>query len=85
MSQCPILKFRNKIQSGVKKYGCMVPYVSGEGLAYAYSVGIEKSFGAPEVIVFALSGEMGHFVVNEYMRRVKEGSGFSICSTPAGS
>ena len=76
MSQCLIKKFRNEMQRNVKKYGCSVVGIQGGGLSYVYSVGIGKSFGAPEVIVFALSAEMSHFVINEYITRVKEGEQF---------
>jgi hypothetical protein len=65
MPQCLIKKFRNEMQRNVKKYGCSVVGIQGGGLSYVYSVGIGKSFGAPEVIV--------------WMRKVSAGGGGLGC------
>ena len=67
-----------KALDDIEKYGCHVIHVLEEDdlPPFAYSVGIQKTSGAPEVIVVGLKQEMAHFVVNEYNIRVREGEAF---------
>ncbi|MFN7972993.1 MAG: DUF4262 domain-containing protein [Acidobacteriota bacterium] len=62
----------------IAEYGCHVTHVLEEGdlPPFAYSVGITRSSGAPELIVIGLKQPMAHFVVNEYNTRVRAGERF---------
>jgi hypothetical protein len=67
-----------KALADIEKYGCHVIHVleDEEGPPFSYSVGVQKSSGAPEVIVIGLKQPIAHFVVNEYNRRVRAGERF---------
>jgi hypothetical protein len=62
----------------IEAYGCHVIHVleDEEGPPFAYSVGVQKTSGAPEVIVIGLKQPIAHFVVNEYNSRVRNGEQF---------
>ncbi|MBK1715373.1 hypothetical protein CKO43_21700 [Rubrivivax gelatinosus] len=65
-----------KTRDDVAKHGCGVMHVfdpEGELPPFAYSIGIQRETGAPEVVVVGLKQPIAHFVVNEYNRRVREG------------
>jgi hypothetical protein len=68
-----------KALADIEKYGCHVIHVHEEGdlPPFAYSVGIQKTSGAPEVVVVGLKQPMAHFVVNEYNRCVRNGERFA--------
>jgi hypothetical protein len=68
-----------KALADIEKYGCHVVHVleDDEGPPFAYSVGIQKSSGAPEVIVIGLRQPIAHFLVNEYNDRVRAGKRFA--------
>jgi hypothetical protein len=59
----------------IEKYGCTVMHVLAEGKLppFAYSIGIQKATGAPEVVVIGLKRPMAHSVVNTYNNRVRAG------------
>jgi hypothetical protein len=40
---------------------------------FSYSVGIQRSTGALEIIVIGLKQPLSHFIVNEYNSRVRGG------------
>jgi hypothetical protein len=67
-----------KALADIEKYGCHVIQVleDEEGPPFSYSVGVQKTSGAPEVIVIGLKQPIAHFVVNEYNRRVRAGERF---------
>lgn len=63
----------------IEVYGCHVVQVleDAEGPRFSYSVGIQKTSGAPEVMVIGLNEPVAHFVVNEYNSRVRAGERFA--------
>ncbi|MFT3736684.1 MAG: DUF4262 domain-containing protein [Rhodocyclaceae bacterium] len=67
-----------KLMENIKEFGCQVMHIAEEDELppFAYSVGVQLSTGAPEVIVVGLKQPMAHFVVNEYNRRVRQGERF---------
>jgi hypothetical protein len=67
-----------KTLADIEAYGCQVIHVleDDQGSPFSYSVGVQKSSGAPEVIVIGLDQPIAHFVVNEYNRRVRSGERF---------
>ncbi len=52
----------------IEQYGCHVMHLLAEGdlPPFSYSVGIQRSSGAPELIVIGLNRPLAHFIVNEY-------------------
>ena len=62
----------------IERYGCHVIHILEEDdlPPFAYSVGVEKSSGAPEVVVIGLKEPLDHLIVNEYNRRVRAGERF---------
>jgi hypothetical protein len=67
-----------KALADIEEYGCHVIHVleDKEGPPFSYSVGIQKTSGAPEVLVVGLKEPIAHFIVNEYNQRVREGERF---------
>jgi len=68
-----------KALADIEEYGCHVIHVleDEEGPPFSYSVGVQKTSGAPEVIVFGLRQHIAHFLVNEYNRRIRDGERFA--------
>lgn len=68
-----------KALADIERFGCHVVHVLAEGdlPPFAYSVGIQKAAGAPEIIVLGLGRDVAHFLVNEYNARVRAGERFS--------
>jgi hypothetical protein len=69
-----------KILDDIEKYGCHVTSVvdpSGNSPTFSYSVGIQKTCKAPEVIVVGLNSDLGHVIVNDYRDRVRKGEVFA--------
>src|SRR5687768_9695226 len=72
-------EYERNILRNIEEYGCSVTSVfdpDGKEPPFSYSIGITKSCGAPELIVLGLKPETGHWLVNEYRRRVGEGETF---------
>ena len=71
--------YERNIHKNIEEYGCSVTSVAdpdGNEPPFSYSIGIAKTALAPELIVVGLKPEMGHWLVNEYNRRVKSGERF---------
>ena len=75
-----------KALSDIAAFGCHVIYVLEEEELppFAYSVGITRSCGAPEVVVLGFKKELSHYIVNEYNRRVRLGEKFEPGSRYSG-
>ena len=68
-----------KVAENIREYGCHVISVfdpEEKRPSFSYSVGIQETTGAPEIIVIGLSAKLGHFVVNEYRNQAKAGISF---------
>jgi hypothetical protein len=67
-----------KALNDVDTYGCHVLKVGGDetGPQFAYSIGIEATSRQPDLIVVGLDLDLGHWIINEYNRRVREGETF---------
>lgn len=68
-----------RVARDIKRYGCHVISVfdpNGRLPYFSYSIGIQDSSGAPDVIVIGLRPELGGYLVNEYNRRVQKGKRF---------
>lgn len=75
-----------KTVADVEQYGCHVIHVLEEGdlPPFAYSVGIEKTSQAPELVVIGLKQPLAHYIINEYNRRVRGGERFEAGQTVLG-
>lgn len=73
-------EYERNIHAHIEKYGCSVTSVfdeKGEEPPFSYSIGIAKTAMAPELIVVGLKKDIGHWLINEYNRRVRAGERFS--------
>ena len=68
-----------KALADIAEYGCHVLNILAEDdlPPFTYTVGIERSSSAPELVVIGLKQPLAHFIVNEYNRRVRAGEQFS--------
>ncbi len=71
-------KQEQKALDDIEKHGCHVLHVmEGEGEPrFAYSIGIEKSIGYPEITIQGLKKDLAHSMINNYNRRLREGEVF---------
>ncbi len=70
-----------RTKEDIAKYGCSVMHVfdpEDKLPPFAYSIGIQRETGAPEVVVIGLKRPIAHSVVNEYNKRVREGERFAV-------
>ena len=68
--------FERQIIANVRDHGCHINCVAdpdGNDPAFAYSVGFHETLGQPEVIVFGLPADVMNFMINETMRKCRDG------------
>ena len=72
----------DRIEADIAKYGWHVIKVmeDDEGPGFAYSIGLHRSFGHPEVIVFGLPLDLMHRMVNTIGAEVRRGERFAAGS-----
>jgi hypothetical protein len=77
VSSMPALNdYERTLVANVREHGCQVVSVfdpEGKTPPFSYSVGFWETVGEPEVIIFGLNGDMGHFAVNEVLRQCRAG------------
>lgn len=68
-----------KALDDIEQYGCHILHVMEEGKSppFSYTVGVQRTSNAPELMVIGLKQPIAHFVLNDYNRRVREGERFS--------
>ncbi|MBI3201310.1 MAG: DUF4262 domain-containing protein [Myxococcales bacterium] len=68
-----------KVVADVAEFGWHVIKVAadGTGPAFAFTIGLTKTFGHPEVIVFGLALDAMHSVLNNIGKLVREGRQFA--------
>ncbi len=61
-----------------EEHGTAVLHVAGDdsGAPFAFSAGVWRRFGKPEVVVIGLPRDVAHSVINTYARRVAAGERF---------
>lgn len=67
------------IKEHIQKYGWRFQYVfdaEGEKENFAYTIGLEESFGHPEIMIFGLKRETMHSLLQEVADAVRGGSAF---------
>lgn len=73
-------EYEQNILKHIELHGCSVTSVfdpEEKSPPFSYSIGIAKTYCAPEVIVVGLKRELAHWMVNEYKRRVAGGESFT--------
>jgi len=68
--------FEKRIIENVRAYGCQINSVfdpDGNEPGFSYSVGFWETVNQPEVIVFGLSNDMHQFMINETLRKCRDG------------
>ena len=62
----------------IEKYGCHILHVleDSENPNFSYSIGIEKTFNKPEIVIVGLKRELAHSIINDYCSRIKKGEEF---------
>ena len=59
----------------IEKYGLQVIMVKPTAYlsSFAYSVGLSKTYNHPEIIIFGLSNDLGHEIINDVAELIKKG------------
>ncbi len=67
-----------KALKNIMEHGCHVINVFEEAdlPRFSYSIGIQKNFNKPELIVLGLNHELANWLINEYCLRIKSGEQF---------
>jgi len=67
-----------KCLADIERYGCHIIHVleSEDYPRFSYSVGIQRSSHAPELVVLGLRQELCQSIINEYNARVRSGELF---------
>ena len=69
---------KERIISDVKQYGWHVGWLTNSNYVpdYAMTIGLYKSFGHPEIIIFGLKPEVMHHILNDVGSKIKDGEFF---------
>jgi hypothetical protein len=69
-----------KVLADVKRYGWHVVKIldKDQSPGWAFSIGIYKNFGHPEIILFGLDSELMHLVINTIGDEIKAGRKFDV-------
>ena len=67
------------VQNNIDKFGLNVRHVLEEGdlPPFAYSIGLFKSYGHPEIIMIGLKQQLAHTLINNMAYDIKEGKAFA--------
>ena len=70
-----------KISANIQEYGwhCLHIFPTQESIeheSFSYSIGFAETFGAPEVLIFGLSNEKSHALLNECAKLLRSGHVF---------
>ena len=66
-----------KVHDDVRDYGWHVIWVFNAEPEFAYTIGLHRTFGQPEVIVFGLPRKVAHSVLNAVAEEVRSGRTFA--------
>jgi hypothetical protein len=69
-----------QVHADVREYGWHVIHVGGAGPEFAYTVGLYRTFGHPEVVVLGLPGGVAHRLLNAVGAEVRAGRAFAAGS-----
>ena len=72
----PLTDYEQAILDNVEQFGCQVTSVftpDGVGPGFSYSIGFKKTVQQPEVIIFGLSSELMHSMINNLLEQCRQG------------
>jgi len=71
-------EYEQKAIDDIEQYGCHILHVmeDEENPRFTYSIGIEKSTGKPDLIIYGLKNEVAQWMINEYNTRIRNGEVF---------
>jgi len=74
------------VLANIEKYGCHIWHIMAEGGEpwFDYSVGLQKTTGAPEIIIIGLKQPLAKWIINEYKRLVQAGQRFKHAERASG-
>ena len=74
------IKFEQLVLSNIEKHGWHCTSVAGDGEtpSFAYSVGLFKTYGHPELIIFGLPSKLSHAVLSTCARAAAAGQPLNI-------
>jgi len=63
------------IRDNIAEHGWHIAIIpeDDEGPGFAYSIGMEKTLGSPEIVIFGLPGNVLGYVINEIGARIRSG------------
>lgn len=67
---------KEEIQRNIQEYGWHFLFVfdpNGEHQDFSYSIGLEESFGHPEIIIFGIKRESAHAIISDIVEDIKSG------------
>lgn len=69
----------DKAHKDIEKNGCHIIHDDGDETRppVTYSIGIAKTIQCPDLIVTGMDKDSAHFLINEYIYRIKDGETFS--------
>jgi hypothetical protein len=68
--------FEKRLIENVRAHGCQINHVfepDDESSGFSYSIGFWETVNQPEVIVFGLPQDVQHFMINETLRKCRDG------------
>ncbi len=69
-----------KVHDDIEKYGwhCVNIIAEGDDGPYSFSVGLQKSYNHPELIIFGLSSEISHEILSLAVTEIQNGRPFDL-------
>ncbi len=72
----------SKISSDVEHFGwhCLhvYPRTGEEGIGFTYTIGVDATFGRPEIAIFGLSREISHAILSDCVTSIRNGGPFPL-------
>lgn len=71
-----------KVKADIEQFGwhCLhvYPRVGEDGIGFTYTIGLFASYGHPEIIIFGLSKETSHAILNDCAEAIKGGARYAV-------
>ncbi len=68
----------DKAHKDIEKNGCHIIHDEGDETrpSVTYSIGIKNSVQRPDIVITGMDKDMAHFLINEYLYRIRDGETF---------
>lgn len=68
----------DKARKDIEKNGCHIIHDDGDDIhpPMTYSIGVTNSIQCPDVVITGMDKDTAHFLINEYIYRIKDGEVF---------